>query len=269
METFIKTIVEVFSLYGWPGLIGITILIVCYFLLFKQPKQLDKMGDKISDKMLDAINASAEKQAELIGSVITHQQQETNRMLDYIITGKQEQHNNMIKKCMYDVAQQIDDNIKIIRTLTHADRCALLIFHNGKTTYDDLPFVSYDMKYEWVKQGVQPIQNKIQNKNLSMLLPVIKDTTTKRLVVYTYNDLMNMYDKSSALYDSLVVNLKNETTAFYVLYNKDNIINGIIVIEYLNKKDYEDNFNVKELYQYLGEIEVLLNTTNTSIFKSE
>lgn len=244
--------------FGILGAILITVCFLIWYLVFKQPKEIKKMGDTLSKDMLKAINDGNERNAGLLKDVITNTNNTNHEMLKYILNGKQTIHDELLAE-RSRVDSIIINYIRDLQLITKSDRVAVIEFHNNISNMDGLPFKSYDINYEWQAKGIDVIQQKVQNMNSSTLLPVIQDTKDEDFIIYTKEDLQNMYNRSSSLYHYLVELLDCEVISFSAIYNSNNILIGFVVIEYQNgNNEFETSYDIEEVQEYRAKISALL-----------
>lgn len=238
-------LINLFNIYGWPGLAAaIGILVLTYFINKSQKKSDKKISDgfsKLSDSMM-------EQNKQLI-STITDSNKETQEHLFNIINvtikknnrEKKEQHDEAFAYRM-DISDEINDYIKEINDIYHANRTIVLEFHNSKENLNGLPFAWYDISFERQSRDTITLQQKCKNMQIQNIVCVIRDIkeNTNNIIHYNSTDIENLYDRSSVLYAQLKE--INVTDIIYSgLYNKYNVLIGILCIEFNKKHPYNSD----------------------------
>ena len=265
-----EALLNLFNIYGWPGLAAaIGILILTYFINKNQKKSDKKISDgfsKLSDSMM-------EQNKQLI-SAITESNKETQSNLFNIINTtivkndklKKEQHDEAFAYRM-DISDEINDYIKEINDVYHANRTMLIEFHNSKENLNGLPFAWYDVSFERQSRDTVTLQQKCKNMQIQNIICVIRDIkdNNNNIVHYNSEDIENLYDRSSVLYAQLKE--INVTDIIYSgLYNKYNVLIGILVIEYNSKHPYyKENVSYDDINTRSEQLSTMLRFKSNNI----
>lgn len=247
-----ETLLKLFTDYGWPGLgAAIGILILTYFINKNQKKSDKKITDgfsKLSESMM--------KQNEQLISAITTSNKETQDNLFNIIQSTI--HNNDIQKkdahdkafaYRMDISDEINDYIKEINDFYHANRTMLIEFHNSKENLNGLPFAWYDVSFERQSRDTVTLQQKCKNMQIQNIVCVIRDIKDSKnnIVYYNSEEINKLYDRSSVLYAQLK-EIGVTDIIYSGLYNKYNVLIGILVIEFNDKHKFnKDNISFDDI----------------------
>lgn len=246
---------EIFKLYGWWGLLGIVICIVLFFISKHIAKKitkdvstgLEKVGEKLTDQMA--------RQNDILTETILEQQQ---KLVDYIISkdiDKQKNHNVMLHEKMID-SDNINTTLKDIMNIHNAQRAFILSFHNSGENLSGIPFPKYSCDFEWFDKGLLPLQFKCKNISFSSLAHIVHEVlkSPNQQVIYHMDELVQ---DSPSLYALLKDDL-SETIVYTGMYDKNNILIGLLVLEY--KQDHlPEHVNLNQLNIQAAELTSILN----------
>ena len=236
----LNSIFSIFDKYGWAGLICVVLVVILVYL-FKNfskenQKSLNDGFEKMSTKLSDTI---AEQNKTLIAGL----QEQNVELVKHILKDHTDNiktvHNNSINQRKY-IDNEINDRLKNLFYLSRSSRVAILEFHNSKENLSGLSFLWYDMHYERQSKSTSSISAVIKDRQASALLPIVDDlanipTHTK---AYSREDIENIYERSSVLYDDLINKLNVNSIIYSAIYNQDNnTIMGLLVVEYLKEPD--------------------------------
>lgn len=246
---------EIFKLYGWWGLLGIVICIVLFFTSKYVSKKitkdvssgLEKVGEKLTDQMA--------KQNDKLTETIIDQQK---KLVDYIISkdiDKQTNHNVMLHKKMVD-SENINMTLKDIMNIHNAQRAFVLSFHNSGENLSGIPFPKYSCDYEWFERGLLPLQFKCKNLSFSSLAHIINEIlkSPTQQIIYHIDDLAQ---HSPSLYALLKDDL-SETIVYTAMYDNNNILIGLLVLEY-KQQHIPEHVNLNQLHIQAAELTSILN----------
>lgn len=139
-----------------------------------------------------------------------------------------------------DISDEINDYIKEINDFYHANRTMLIEFHNSKENLNGLPFAWYDVSFERQSRDTVTLQQKCKNMQIQNIVCIIRDIKdSKNNIVYYNNEEINkLYDRSSVLYAQLK-EIGVTDIIYSGLYNKYNVLIGILVIEFNDKHKFD------------------------------
>ena len=265
-----ETLLKVFDKYGWPGVIVILLVGVIWLLLKTQTKHVntglkeatDKMTNTIVEQNGELVKMLGDQNDKMIGCFTDTLAKQNDKLVDCVITlkGSQEAHDMGIDERL-DVQSTINDKIKHLCDILHAQRVAVLEFHNSKENLDGLPFVWYDMQYEYQVRNIEAIENKVKNLQAGALSPVIDELKNNDYILWLREDIDNVYDKSSVLYDYLINKLNLNAIIYYPLYNNLNKLIGLLAVEYgesFNTELINDIIDINEIKLEAGAISTLI-----------
>lgn len=241
------------------GLWGICGLVVCMglFILFKwlgkklstdMETGLEKVGTKLTEQM--------SKQNDTLTKVIVEQQE---KLLDHLLTEKkanQSRHNDMISD-KEDLAVDINDYLKDIMNVHGSQRAYILEFHNHNENLSGTPFVKFSCKYEWFDQGYDPLIGVCKDMAFASIAQIVKEVRLSENQCVIYSDI-NKFTKANP---SIAYYIKGETTKAFIfkaLYDKNNILIALLVLEY-NHDIETRNINFNKLLVEAAELTQLIN----------
>lgn len=221
---------EIWDKYGWLGIGGLLLCMILFILI-------KKLGNKISCEMTSGLEKVGEKLTDqiskqndkLMDSMVEQQKQ----LIDYLITEKksdQNRHNDMIND-KEDLAVDINDYLKDIMNIHNSQRAYILEFHNHNENLSGTPFVKYSCKYEWFEPGYDPLMGICKDMAFSSIAQITKDVRQSENQCVVYTDI-NKFSKANP---SISYYIKNDSTKAYVfkaLYDKNNILIALLVLEY-------------------------------------
>ena len=221
---------EIWDKYGWLGIGGLLLCMILFILI-------KKLGNKISCEMTSGLEKVGEKLTDqiskqndkLMDSMVEQQKQ----LIDYLITEKksdQNRHNDMIND-KEDLAVEINDYLKDIMNIHNSQRAYILEFHNHNENLSGTPFVKYSCKYEWFEPGYDPLMGVCKDMAFSSIAQITKDVRQSENQCVVYTDI-NKFSKANP---SISYYIKNDSTKAYVfkaLYDKNNILIALLVLEY-------------------------------------
>ena len=273
--TIVKEASDVYATYGVTGLIVLIALTVGYFAL-------KKVFEKSKTSTTSAIENSFSKMSETLSETIKEQ---NDKILDAFIIQSNKNNETMhevLMKALSDKstndsiahAQSINRRIKIsskvqqkVNNLFYSfncDRAFILEFHNNKQNLTGLSFVWYDMVYEAVAKGFYTLQNTYKDQEISQLIPVIDVVNDGGgYAHFLLEDLENLKYESTALYNRLRVERQLTEALLVGLYDSNNSIIGLLVLEYENGfLPVEKAVDYEELLSEANAIATLLDCTN-------
>ena len=256
METF----GEIFNSYGLTGIIFVLIGTILFFIIkYYGNKLTDNMSTGLEKIGADLTQKLAEQNSELTGTIM----QQQSMLLQYFVDEKkneQERHNKMIEE-KEDLSVDLNEYITVINEVHKAQRTYILEFHNHNENLSGTPFVNFTCKYEWYDRKIHPnyipFLGSLTAIAFAAISQVFKDVRTYENHCILYNDLDAFGNKNPSLY-YYIVKETTKSLIFKGLYDKNNILIAVIVLEYdheVNDKDI--NFN--KLHVQAAEITQLIN----------
>lgn len=209
---------------------------------------LEKVGEKLTEQM--------SKQNDNLTKVIVDQQE---KLLDHLLQEKKadhSRHNNMIND-KEDLAVDINDYLKDIMNIHNSQRAYILEFHNHNENLSGTPFVKFSCKYEWFEPGYDPLIGSCKDMAFASIAQITKDVRLSENQCVIYTDI----DKFAEANPSISYYIKGETTKAFIfkaLYDKNNILIALLVLEYNHKIDAE-HINFNKLLVESAELTQLIN----------
>lgn len=251
-----ENIVDIFNKFGWWGVLG---LLVCVLIIIgaqwlsKKLSQdmesgLEKVGTKLTEQM--------SRQNDSLTKVIVEQQE---KLLDHLLTEKkseQSRHNNMIND-KEDLAVDINDYLKDIMNIHNSQRAYILEFHNHNENLSGTPFVKFSCKYEWFEPGYDPLIGTCKDMAFASIAQITKDVRHSNTQCVVYND-MNKFTKVNPSISYYIKGENTKSFLFKALYDKNNILIALLVLEY-NYEINPNNINFNKLLVEGAELTQLIN----------
>ncbi len=256
METF----GTIFESYGLTGVFVVLIGMILFFIIkYYGQKLTDNMStglERIGEKLTYQIS---EQNKQLTATIIEQDKQ----LLQYFINEKkneQVRHNKMVEE-KEDLAVDINDYVTVINEVHNAQRTYILEFHNHNENLSGTPFVKFTCKYEWYDRKIYPTYvpflGSLNDVAFAAIAQVFKDVRNSSNHCILYNDLDTFGNKNPSLYYYIVKNT-TKSLIFKGLYDKNNILIAVIVLEY-DHIIQEENINFNKLHVQAAEITQLIN----------
>ncbi len=240
LSSNISAIENIFANYGWPGLLvlGAGAALV-YFIKQHLTKSTTSTNKVLTDGFTDLSKSMQDQNQKLLEAIIK-QSEENNKtigkVLDSVLTeksGRDKQIHDDNMKYRMDVSKLIRTKMKDLLNRYNGDRIFILEFHNCKENVVGMPFYWADMTYEEISRGVKSIQPAWRDQEASQLIPIIDDMEEfGGYKIYTIEDIEALQDQSSILYRKLRIERGVQEAIISALYSQDNILIGLLVIEY-------------------------------------
>ena len=247
---------NIFEEYGWFGIIGLLVCMLSYLVM-------RYMGNKVSTEMSTGLERVGEKlteqmskQNDSLTKVIIEQQE---KLFDHLLNEKKtehDRHNNMIHD-KEDLAVDINNYLKDIMNVHNSQRAYILEFHNHNENLSGTPFVKFSCKYEWFEQGYDPLLGVCKDMAFASIAQIVKDVRLSENQCVIYTDL-NKFTKANP---TISYYIKNDLTKAYVikgLYDKNNILIALLVLEYNYEIDAK-HINFNKLLVEAAELTQLIN----------
>lgn len=251
MEILFKIFLE----YGWWGILGIFLCIVLLFggqLMIK--KINNNMTSGLKDIGKDLTKEITDQNKELVNKILDNQDKLLNHILDQKHIDKKN-HNIMLNKKM-ELSDEINMALKDIMNIHNSQRAFILSFHNSGENLSGTPFPKYSCEYEWFDKGLLPLQFKCNNLSFSSLSHIVNKIlkSSNQQIIYHTEDLAQYCPSLYALLkDDLC-----ESIVYTAMYDKNNVLIGLLVLEYKNKESLK-NINLNQLHIQAAELISMLN----------
>ena len=240
LDSNISDIANVFEKFGWPGLLILGLGFGLYYLIkYLLNKSTTSTNKTLSDGFTDLSKSMKEQNEKLLEAIIKQSEESTKtvgKVLDTVLiekTGKDKQEHDDRMNYRKDISKIIRTKMKDLLNRYNADRIFVLEFHNCKENVVGMPFYWADMTYEEIARGVKSIQPAWRDQEASQLDPIIDDMEEfGGFKIYTTEDIEALQDLSSILYRKLRIERGVQEAIISALYSRDNILIGLLVIEY-------------------------------------
>jgi flagellar hook-associated protein FlgK len=248
----LSTFFEIIGKYGWwsiliaagIGLIYILVKLVANKITDGVKGGMNDVANKLTDTVtyqLQEMSSSNFNQMEMLSNNIAKQNTElvkaisnqNEKLLSYIMhkdTALADIHDRQVEKRI-EVAESIIDKLKDIMNKTHSVRAFIIEFHNSYKNLAGSPFAKYTCTYEWFDKGLEQISTKIVGLPYSTMARIVGDVRRTGKHQKLYTDMKKMEDENPQLFS--LVKDPHTTAIFYnTLYNEDNVMMGMLVIEW-------------------------------------
>ena len=225
-----EVIFSIFEKFGWLGILGIFICALLFLVTKYISKKLSENVESGFEKVGEKLTEQMSKQNETLTKVIVDQQE---RLFDHLLTEKkanQSRHNDMIND-KEDLAVDINNYLKDIMNIHNSQRAYILEFHNHNENLSGTPFVKFSCKYEWFEPGYDPLIGTCKDMAFASLAQIVKEVrhSDNQCTIYTDVDKFTKSNPSISYY------IKGDTSKSFVfkgLYDKNNILIALLVLEY-------------------------------------
>ena len=247
---------DIFQQYGWWGMLGI-FLCICLFLMSKYVSKkfnknitsgLEKVGEKLTNQL-------SEQNKQLTTTIVNSQE----KLINYLIKKDDEEtknHNNMLSERM-TLAEDINMTLKDIMNIHNAQRAFILEFHNSYQNLSGVPFAKYSCNYEWFDKGLSPLGTKIIGLPFGSIAKVVYDVIKSDTQQVIYTDIHRLEEENPSLV-SIFRDPKTKAIVYTGMYDKNNILIGLLVLEYQKEFD-ESKLNLPQLNIQTAEVTSILN----------
>lgn len=263
------------ELVGQYGLSGLAMAAGVVFLTWISTKKISS-GSKETKRHIDELaNVIIEQNSKMssditatLASAVRDMSKETQSSMMHIISKAVDNSNarrmlehvdNMDKRV--GAADEMYSIIKEITDKTGAARTILFEFHNSSENFDGLPFVKYDAVLEHPARDERPVQDKIKDFQLQILMPVIKPLYMREAKYVHYDSACvhdKFYDMSAVLY-SHYKELQIDDVIYIGCYSAKNRMIGCVAVEFNARHKFElTNEDIKDIVQNVEQISTLL-----------
>lgn len=292
----IQSVFDFFNNFGWPGIVCILIGGLIVLCLRYIDRNNDRRSDQLSENIINAMSTLMTAQTNAMSSLI-EKQTDTNEHLQKDLHKDISDIQKSINDNMKDVQLKIIDTMQ--STITHhydtekalhkesqehrqsisenvsdklwdmmktynAQRAIIIEMHNGGVNLDGLSFVRYDITNEKVEKGINPINGLVQNLPAVNLVQVCHDVNKAKhhVVIYDREGMEDLYNRgATVLYNDLTVKLDVAHIIYSGIYDDNNSLYGLVVLEYENGYVYpettidiveiaKETHSISELYKY-------------------
>ena len=181
--------------------------------------------------------------------MIAQQQELVNMMMEMVKRGenieKESKKPTIIKEpnlveLFLNINGTIKDTLKDISEDLETDRTSVYVFHNGVFSSHGLPFFKISCVCEVVKKGSGVIKH--LKDHSGMPLQLFDNTVSNiykngRMTVYDTDDEENEIVQTSPVLCGMLKNNSVKSATGIAIYDHDNNIMGILMVEYSDKKD--------------------------------
>ena len=249
-------IFDIFEKYGWGGIIAIVLCILVYFvgqwlsnkLSDDMSTCLEKVGEKLTEQM--------SKQNDQLLNTIVHQQ---DKLFDHLLhkeANDKEIHNEMVTDKI-QLADEINTSLKEIMLSHHAQRAFILEFHNSNNNLSGIPFAKYSCTYEWFDKGLFALSGKCNSLPFSHIARITSEVIQTDKQIKIYNNMKLMEDNNPSLVSTLK-DSKTKQLVYSAMYDKNNILIGMLVLEYQKEHEIIDE-EINELGVQTAELTSIIN----------
>lgn len=248
-------------MYGWPGLIGIGVIAILWYLIQKQMKKTTEINTEILTSGISNIMENIKDQNNYLVKAFAEQnRKQQDKILELLSQSlnrhdaeRAEKHNRSIDQ-RFKISYAVMDRLTHLMNYHNAERVSIIEFHNSKENLNGLSFVWYDVQYEVHQKNVIPIAGKCKDMQVSRIYNLIDDIFNKGGICI-YND--NQVNPNIMYHDPEVGN-KVKAVVYSGIYNKQNDLIGLIALEFI--KDYiDEDFDTGYLANKTSEISTLLD----------
>lgn len=251
-----STFFDIFESYGWWGIIGILIAMLAYigikYLNKRVSKDLETGFEKVGEKLTDQMSKQNDQ---LVNTIITQQE----KLVNYLIhkdENDSKRHNEMLNERMV-LANDINIGLKDIMNIHNAQRAFILEFHNSNQNLSGIPFAKYSCNYEWFVKGLTPIGHRCINLSFGSIAHIVNDLLKSKNQQVVYTELEKMIDDQPTL-SSLWKNETVNTVIYTGLFDKNNLLIGLLVLEYQSPVNTA-KINMHQLNVQAAELTSILN----------
>ena len=181
--------------------------------------------------------------------MIAQQQELVNMMMEMVKRGenieKESKKPTIIKEpnlveLFLNINGTIKDTLKDISEDLETDRTSVYVFHNGIFSSHGLPFFKISCVCEVVKKGSGVIKH--LKDHSGMPLQLFDNTVSNiykngRMTVYDVDNEEDEFVQTSPVLCGMLKNNSVKSATGIAIYDHDNNIMGILIVEYSDKKD--------------------------------
>lgn len=258
------------EVWAVSGIFGLLVLAAVFILGIYLKRASNKSSEKTSNVLIEGFknlsNDMSKHNDKLLDALLSQNKDNTKAILDVVnvalINHKQQNKTIHDRNLKYRETASLKIKTKIHDLLNryNCDRAFILEFHNSKQNKTGLSFLWYDMTFEEIAKGVPTIQTYWKDQEASSLLPVVKDIRDEDgFKIYSTEDLEELQNKSSVLYHRLRIERKLQEAVMVALYDSNNEIIGILILEYEDSMIPVEVLDVADIIREAGSISDLLD----------
>lgn len=259
----ISDILEFIGQYGWPGVLGVILVLGAWWFVTKYEKKTTSKIDNGFDKLATTLANQNDHLITVFSEASTHHQEELVSIIKTALcsheSDKISKHEESIDRRL-NVSDGINDILWDLMNVYNAQRAVVIEFHNSKENLNGLSFIWYDVQYEKQQKGINAISTQAKNIQASNILPIIKRVGKEKsnTILLNKEDIENLYNESTVLYSHLK-ELKIDHVIYSGLYSDDNRLIGLVALEYHEGYPFhEDLINLFDIKAKTSKISQLL-----------
>jgi len=269
---------RIFENYGWIGITAILVCMISFILLRKYGNKimgkmdtgLEKVGKELTEHLSEQnkelttllsdhnkdLSLALSNQNNILIQTISQQQ---HTLINYFVEKDsldKKKHNAMLTARM-ELSESVNMYLKLAIKDHHAQRAFVLEFHNSYQNLSGVPFAKYSCNYEWFDKNLSPISQKCQSLPFSTIAKIVQDILESETQQVIYTD-MKLFDENNPTLFSLIGNTKIKTIVYSGMYDNNNILIGLLALEYYID-DYDKYLNLNKLRTQSSELTQTLN----------
>ena len=261
-----NSVVSIFEQYGWAGINAVIICIVLFYggkyvikkLTSNMHTGLEDVGEKLTNKMAEQNDKLADQLAtqneKLVQTIVDQQGQLLGHLLD-TKQNEQKNHNEMLGERMA-LTEEIKDGLKDVGHIHGAQRVFVVEFHNSNQNLSGTPFAKWSCTYEWCEKNIASVQFAVKDLPFSGLSGAVNKLYNSQEQQLVYEKLDDLLDDCPALRD-LFTKYPCNSIICTAMYDRDNILIGALILEFINTDMSKVNFN--QLHIQAAELTSLIN----------
>lgn len=210
---------------------------------------LEEIGLKLTNQM-------SIQNDQIVGTIVEQQK----LLLESLLKEKEnniKKHDSMIIEKM-DTTAKINNYIKDVMNIHNSQRAYILVFHNHNENLSGVPFVKYSCKYEYFAPGLDPLEKNLKDMAFYSIAQVVKDVRNSDHQYVCYSDIDEFKNNNPAFCHYIDIE-KTITIAVKAIYDKNNILIGLLVLDYKDADQLPQKINVTKLSIQSAELSQLIN----------
>ena len=268
-------VLQAYTEVGILGLLAVLVIILIWRSFDRKGKDDDWKKNKIDEKdeninsnndfiaqqlaeLTDLIKKQNETYQEFQQEMIERSHSMNEQLIEKIVDGvyfrvPSNTENHMLTK----INNEIDMILQDILVETNASRVNLVQYHNGGKGINKQAFLKMSMTNERIQLNVKPFISEFKDQFRSVLGYFVNEIGKKG---YCYiNDVDEMIEKDIGMYE-FMCNRGIESKFGYAIHDKDKCVIAFICVEFIDKKDANEQIINNSFKEHYREIERLLNS---------
>lgn len=268
-------VLQAYTEVGILGLLAVLVIILIWRSFDRKGKDDDWKKNKIDEKdeninsnndfivqqlaeLTDLIKTQNETYQEFQQEMIERSHSMNEQLIEKIVDGvyfrvPSNTENHMLTK----INNEIDMILQDILVETNASRVNLVQYHNGGKGINKQAFLKMSMTNERIQLNVKPFISEFKDQFRSVLGYFVNEIGKKG---YCYiNDVDEMIEKDIGMYE-FMCNRGIESKFGYAIHDKDKCVIAFICVEFIDKKDANEQIINNSFKEHYREIERLLNS---------